>query len=36
VTLTVTDVKEAKTLVTSSSTFSQCAQDQTNAACGGS
>lgn len=36
VTLTVTDVRENKLLVTSSSTFSQCAQDQTNAACGGS
>jgi Tfp pilus assembly protein PilV len=36
VTLTVTDVRENKLLVTSSSTFSKCAQDQTNAACGGS
>lgn len=38
VTVKVTDVTngESKLLVTSSSTFSQCAQDQTNAACGGS
>jgi Tfp pilus assembly protein PilE len=36
VTVKVTDDKENKLLVTSSSTFSPCAQDMTNAACGGS
>lgn len=36
VTLTITDVKANKTLVTTSSTFSQCAQDMSSIACGGS
>jgi Tfp pilus assembly protein PilV len=36
VTLQVTDVKQNKLLVTTSSTFSQCAQDQSSTACGGS
>jgi len=35
VTVTVTDDAEHKLLVTSSSTFSQCAQDMTQTACGG-
>ena len=35
VTLTVTDVKQNKLLVTTSSTFSRCAQDMSSTACGG-
>lgn len=36
VTLTVSDVKQNKLLVTTSSTFAQCANDMSSTACGGS